>query len=252
MAAARGHPGSGGGPALVVSAAGLAGLAARPRLLAAPAGHPLVSRQTGQQLARAELSKAMYHPQPSLIERILNAISRFLQSAQSAVPGGWWTLIALVALLVIVAAAILIWIGPVTRTRSRGPDPLLASARRSARDHRREAERLAAEGNFAAAIVEIVRAIAVDLEERDVLPPRAGRTAGEFAAEAGRALPGQAAELNAAARLFDDVRYGDRPGTADGYRRLRDLDAAVRAARPDVTAAPPWLVTTGAATGPVA
>jgi hypothetical protein len=168
------------------------------------------------------------------------------------VPGGWWTLIALVTLLVIVAAAILIWIGPVTRTRSRGPDPLLASARRSARDHRREAERLAAEGNFAAAIVEIVRAIAVDLEERDVLPPRAGRTAGEFAAEAGRALPGQAAELNAAARLFDDVRYGDRPGTADGYRRLRDLDAAVRAARPDVTAAPPWLVTTGAATGPVA
>lgn len=252
MATARGRPGSGGGPAFVVSAAGQAGLAAGRRLLAAPAGHPLVSRQTGQQLARAELSKAMYHPSPSWLERIENAIARFLDSAQGAMPGGWWTLVALVALVVIVAAAILIWIGPVTRTRSRGPDPLLASARRSARDHRQQAERLAAEGDYGAAIVEIVRAIAVDLEERDVLPPRVGRTAGEFAAEAGRALPDQAAKLNAAARLFDDVRYGDRPGTADGFRRLRDLDAAVRAARPDVTAAPPWIVAAGAAAGPVA
>jgi hypothetical protein len=233
----------------VVSAAGLA---AGWLLLAGPAGHPLVSRQTGQRLARAELSKAMYHPRPPLLERILNAIARFLQSAQGTMPGGWWTLAALAALVVIVAAAILVWIGPVTRTTSRGAGALLASARRSARDHRQQAGRLAADGDFAAAIIEIVRAIAVDLEERDVLPPRLGRTAAEFAAEAGRALPDQAAELSAAARLFDDVRYGDRPGTAEGYQRLRDLDAAVRAARPDVTAAPSWVVTAGAAAGPVA
>jgi hypothetical protein len=233
----------------VVSAAGLV---ARRLLQAGPAGHPLVGRQAGQRLARAELSKAMYHPSPPLLERILNAIARFLDRAQGAMPGGGWTLVALVALVVIVAAGVLAWVGPVARARSRGPDPLLASARRSARDHRQRAERLAAEGDFAGAIIEIVRAIAVDLEERDVVPPRVGRTAAEFAAEAGRALPDQAADLDAAARLFDDVRYGDRPGTAGGFQRLRDLDAAMRAARPDVTATPAWVVATGAAAGAAA
>ncbi len=58
-----------------------------------------------------------------------------------------------------------------------------------------------------------------------MIPPRPGRTADELAAEAGAVLPGETAALGAAARLFDDVRYGGRAGSADGYQRLRDLDA---------------------------
>lgn len=258
MAAARGRPGSGGDPALLVTVAGLTGVTAR-ALLAGPAaragspGRGFVSRQAGQQLARSELSKSMYHPGVSLIERIEDAINNFLNSAQGAVPGGWWTAIALAALLVVLVAAILAWIGPVARSRSRALDPLLSSGRLSADEHRRRAERLAAAGDVAAAIIEIVRAIAVDLEDRGVLPPRVGRTAAEFAAEASRALPDQAAELRAAARLFDDVRYGERAGTADGFQRVRDLDAAIRTARPDIVATPPWVApTAGAAAGPVA
>ncbi len=102
----------------------------------------------------------------------------------------------------------------------------------TARDYRRAAERLAAGGDYAGAIVETVRAIAADLDERDILPPRPGRTADELAAEAGRELPSLAADLRAVTRLFDDIRYGDRAGNLAGYQLVSQVDADVRATRP--------------------
>jgi hypothetical protein len=202
-------------------------------------GGAAVTRQEGQQLARTELSKAIYHPGVPITERIEHAIERFLSSMGAPVPVGWWAIVALAALLVIAIAAVLVWIGPVRRSRSRAMDPLLSPGQLSARDHRQKAERMYAAGDYGAAIIESVRAIAVELEERGVLGPRVGRTANEFAAEAGQALPGQATGLRAAARLFDDVRYGERAGTAAGYQQVRELDVAIRAARPAVSAVPP-------------
>jgi hypothetical protein len=202
-------------------------------------GGAAVTRQKGHQLARTELSKAIYHPGVPITERIEQAIERFLNAAGVAVPVGWWAIVALAALLVIAIAAVLAWIGPVRRSRSRATEALLSSGQLSARDHREKAEGMAAAGDYAAAIIESVRAIAVELEERGILEPRVGRTADEFAAEAGQPLPGHAAGLRAAARLFDDVRYGERAGTAAGYQQLRELDAAIRAARPAVSAVPP-------------
>jgi Domain of unknown function (DUF4129) len=226
MAAARGRPGSGGNPARVVSVAGLAGT-----LAAGPPGGATVTRGAGQQLARSELSKRVYHPGVSLAGRVELALAHLLQSAQGAVPGGWWAVVALTALAVLAAAAILRWIGPVARPRARAGAPLLPDRPLSARDHRDEGERLAAAGDFAGAIVESLRAVALDLEERGLLRPRVGRTAGELAVEASVPMPGQAARLREAARLFDEVRYGGRSGTLAGYRRLRDLDAAVSRVR---------------------
>jgi hypothetical protein len=225
VAAARRRPGRGGDPARVVIVAATAPGTS-------PPGGGLVSRRVGEQLARSELSKRLYHPGVSLAGRMERAIEHLLNAAQGAVPGGWWAVVALAALVVIAAAAILTWIGPVARTRARAGGPLLPARPLSARDHRQEAERMAAAGDFAGAIIESVRAIALDLEERGVLPPRAGRTADELAAEASRALPGHTTGLRDAARLFDDVRYGDRAGTPAGYRRLRDLDTGLGAARP--------------------
>lgn len=205
-------------------------LAADP-LAAGPPGGAAVTRGAGQQLARSELSKRMYHPGVSLVERIEVAIAHLLQSAQGAVPGGWWAVIALAALAVLAGAVILHRIGPVTRSRARAGAALLPDRPLSARDHRQEGERLAAAGDFAGAIVESLRAVALELEERRVLPPRAGRTADELAVEASAPLPGQAAGFREAALLFDEVRYGGRAGTRAGYRRLRDLDDAVSRAR---------------------
>jgi hypothetical protein len=213
-------------------AAGRTGVIRAAMVAVAGPRHPAVSRQAGQQLARTELSKAMYHPSVPWTVRLERWLNQLLNAAGRAVPGGWWALVALAALAVVVAAAVATWIGPVARSRPRTHDPVLPGGELSARDHRQNAERLAAAGDFTAAIIETVRAIAVELQERSILPPRVGRTADELAAEAGSALPAHAAGFEDAARLFDEVRYGQRAGTADGYRRVRDLDAGIQAARP--------------------
>jgi Domain of unknown function (DUF4129) len=199
-------------------------------------GPPLIGRDAARELARRELSKPAYHHGVPFLQRILGKIVSFLrtvfQHANTTVPGGWWAIVILAALVVIILGVILTRLGPVAlghRDRSRR---ILAAHAMTAREHRELAQHLAAERDWAGAIREILRAIAVDLEERAILPPRAGRTADELAAEAGSVLPGCADELRSAARLFDDVWYGERPGTREGYAMLRRLDAAVGAARP--------------------
>lgn len=230
-------------------------------MVISPGTHgPAVSRAAGQRLARGELSKSMYHPGVPLAQRIAGwigrAIDRILNSAGVAGPGiSWWAVVGLAALVVLTVAAIMFWVGPVRRSARRAAAVLPAGQQLSARDHRQRAERMAAAGDFTGAVIESLRAIAAELEERGVLPPRPGRTADELAAEASAALPGHVAGLRQAARLFDDIMYGGRDGTADSYRRLHDLDAGIRAARtanggpvPASTAAP----LSGAAAGPPA
>jgi Domain of unknown function (DUF4129) len=210
--------------------------------LRAPAGGiPVVGRQDGQRLARAELSKAIYHPQPSLVQRGVNFVLHWLGRlfrASQGLPGGWWGFVALTALAVLLVAVVLARTGPVARARRRRGESAATSLARTARDHRAAAGRLADAGDYAAAICERVRAIAAELDERGILAPRIGRTADEFAAEAGRALPPHAADLLGAARLFDEVRYGRRPGTRLGYERVAELDTriAASAGRPSAAA----------------
>jgi hypothetical protein len=204
-------------------------------------GHgPFIGRQAAQRLARAELSKPIYHQHLTLEQLILRFLTAFLShlfGRATAVPGGWWGLVALAALAVICVAGVLAWTGPVRR-RHRGARPLAAPGRaRTAREHRQAAAQLAQAGDYAGAIAEAVRAIAAELEERGALPPNTGRTADEFAVQAGQLLPGQARGLAEAAALFDEVCYGRRPGSQAGYQHIRELDAAVMAAAPRVSPA---------------
>jgi len=204
-----------------------------PAVLAAPAGSiPVTGRQAGQRLARTELSKAIYHHQPSLTERVahflLTWLARLFRATQG-LPGGWWGFVVLVVLAATLVTVVLARIGPVARAQCRRAGPGPAALARTAGEHRDAATRLAEAGDYAAAICERVRAIAAELDERGILMPRIGRTADEFAAEAGRALPPHAAGLLGAARLFDEVRYGQRPGTRPGYEQVTDLDTRIRA-----------------------
>lgn len=216
--------------------------ALRAACLSAPAsGIPVVGRREGQRLARAELSKAIYHQQPSLAQRavhfVLEWLGRLFRATQG-LPGGWWGFVVLIALAALLVAVVLARTGPVARARRRRGERGAISPARTARDHREAAARLADAGGYAAAICERVRAIAAELDERGVLAPRIGRTADEFAAEAGRALPSHAAGLLGAARLFDEVRYGRRPGTRQGYDRVTDLDSRIAAGAPRRGAVP--------------
>jgi len=211
--------------------AGTAGLMAA---LSGPVGPgPLIGRRAAQQLARRELSRSIYG-QP-LSSRIMDAIYRFLArlfNAAGNLPGGWWSTIAMLILLVLVVAAVLFWIRPAGSHRVAGR-ALLSGANLSARDHRKLAGQLAAAGDYTAAVVEAMRAVAVEIEERGILPARPGRTADELAAQAGRAVPELAGDLSAAAALFDDVRYGGRDGTEAGYELVSRLDTRLQAARAD-------------------
>jgi hypothetical protein len=195
----------------------------------------LTGRAAGQRLARAELSKAIYHPHEPLTQRILNAIGDLLNDlsrAGRAFPGGWWAAVALAALLATIITVVLSRTGPLARSRRAAGQLMAGSGPLSAADHRLRAGRLAASGDFAGATAEHVRAIARELDERAVLTPRAGRTANEMAEEAGAALPAEAAALRGAALMFDDICYGGRPGTQEGYTLVRELDTRISAAVP--------------------
>ncbi|MEW2354163.1 DUF4129 domain-containing protein [Spirillospora sp. NPDC029432] len=199
-----------------------------------------IGREEAQELARRELEKPIYQrDQPSWLERVLDRVGEWLRELlnRSVDPtahgndGGW---ISLVVILLLVAAAIgvvawLMWGRGNVRSRR---EALLEEKPTTARDHRASAEEYAAAGDWPKAIRERLRAIARDLEERAVLEPQPGRTADELAAEAGAALPELAGGLRDGVRIFDDVWYGDRPGSAESYAQMKALDERVRAARP--------------------
>lgn len=204
----------------------------QPAVVTGPGGPPLIGRDAAREMARTEFSKSIYHQGNPVIYSVLSKIVRFLghlfDNVNAAVPGGWWALVLLCVLAVLLTGTVLARVGPISRSH-RSLAPLDSAAPRT--DHRRRAEELAATGDWAGAIRERLRAIAGHLEERAIVPPRAGRTADELAVEAGQVLPRFASGLRSAARLFDDVYYGDRAGTPQGYAQLRRLDETVRAAR---------------------
>lgn len=194
-----------------------------------------VDRETARRLAEDELEKPVYHrDRPSFVDEALEQvkewIERILPDAPKPGPGGGggsFTLVILLLLAVVLIAAVLWWMRGRGNVKSR--KALLEDAPSRAVDHRAAAEEHAAQGRWAEAIRERLRAVARELEERAILDPRPGRTAQELADEAAAVLP---VDLSPGVRVFYDVWYGDRPGTPEGYRLLTELDQAVRSARP--------------------
>ncbi len=107
---------------------------------------------------------------------------------------------------------------------------------RSAEELRADAAAAAARGDWDGAIVLRFRAFARGLAERGIVDPPPGATVRAFARAASAALPPLADALDTAAETFDDVRYLRRPGTAESYRVVAELDDAAVRARPAVPA----------------
>jgi hypothetical protein len=189
-----------------------------------------IDRDAAHEAAQRELGKPIY-PKASLTERLMDWIDELLYKLMvegSSVPGGWFTITVLLILLA-VAVVVAVRIARRTmRTNRGGGDALFGEHELSAAEHRATAEQYAAAGNWAAAIRHRLRAVARQLEENGVLDPVPGRTATEVARDAGRAVPNLAAELLRAADAFNDVTYGERPGTETAYRMITDLDDHLR------------------------
>jgi hypothetical protein len=140
-----------------------------------------------------------------------------------------WLAVALLGIGVLALLGAVGYIAGSARVDRRYRAAVVEGKPMSAAEHRSAADDFATAGNYQSAIIERVRAIAVDLESRQILPPRPGRTAAELGAETALAIPAEATALRYATRLFDDVRYGGHPGSQDGYQRIRDLDLRIHA-----------------------
>ena len=197
-----------------------------------------LGRDEAAQLAREELAKQVYRDAgPGLVERLvrwlLEQAGRLLDGAAGVSPGGYSGLVVVLLLVAAAVVAVRLKVGPLGRRAAR-EEALFVGRTRTAAQHRAAADAHAAAGSWAEAVRDRLRAVVRSLEERAVLDERAGRTADEAAADAGRALPSCAAGLRAAAVLFDEIWYGGRPAGPESYAALRDLDAQVQAARPDL------------------
>lgn len=193
------------------------------------AAGPAVGRLQGRQLAQRELARPIYHP--SLLSRLGTRFVDWFESlAFHGLPGraGWLLVILLGFAVLALVGAVLYYAGPARLDRSyRGA--VIDGSQLSAAEHRSAADKFATAGDYRSAIIERVRAIAVDLESRQILQARAGRTAAELGAETALAIPAEATALSQAVHLFDDVRYGGRAGSLDGYQRVRELDLRIQA-----------------------
>lgn len=196
-----------------------------------------VTRDEGRRRAIEELSDPLYgEHEPSILDRFFAWLEEWLGALVSAGEGvvpGWVWAAGILLIITVLVVVLVIYLRP---SRDRRADALIhEGVVLSASDHRAAAERHEAAGEFAKAITERLRAISVDLEERTIIAPRAGRTATELATEAGVVLPSEAEALREGARIFNDVAYGDRVATAEATRTLRELDVRLSAARPSNT-----------------
>jgi hypothetical protein len=189
-----------------------------------------IDRDAAHEAAQSELNKPIY-PGASLTDRINEWIEDLIYrivAKGELIPGGWFTIMVL---LIILAIGILVAVRIARKTlrTNRGADhQLFGSTELSAAAHRDLAQQSAARGDFAAAIRHRLRALARHLEEVGTLLPVPGRTANELSRDAGAALPELSAELNSAATTFNEVTYGELPGTPAAYQMISDLDDHLR------------------------
>lgn len=193
-----------------------------------------VERAAAHQAAQNELSKPIYAKGSAgeqFADWLNELVYRLLQKTAS-IPGGWFTSAVLFVLLAITLVVAVNMARRTMRTRRGGDHLLFEAAQLTAAQHRVAAESYAAEGDWAAAIRHRLRAVARQLEETGTLNPAPGRTANELARDAGTALPHLADELSQAATAFNDVTYGEQPGTQSAYQMIADLDDHLRSRSP--------------------
>lgn len=185
--------------------------------------------------AEDELSRSVYDQEPTLLERVWQWFVDLLDSIFATdIPAPPNVVPVIVVLGAAAVLAVVIYLAGPLRSRRRArqashavfDDPHATST-----DLTEAADAAAARGDWSLAVLMRFRAIIRSLDERAIVEDRPGITAHEASTAAAAALPGCAAGLHWAGRLFDDVRYGDvRPGR-DEDAQLRELAGQVERSR---------------------
>jgi hypothetical protein len=203
------------------------------------AGVPVTpDRDTAREWAVRELADPAYaRAEPSPVARALEWLLDTLSDLLDSLPGSPSTGGAVAAgILALVAVAVIAWIvaGPARRSaRVPAGRDVFGDTALTADQHRALARDAAAEARWREAVQEAFRGLARGLEERAVLDVRPGRTAEEIARGAAAAFPDLGDELEVAARHFDDVAYGGRPGSRAAYDAVSGTDTRVGRTRPE-------------------
>ena len=185
--------------------------------------------------AERELSDPAYaaaHPTP--IDRIARAVQEFFErlfNSHVDTTLGLWLAVAIAVVLLALIVAAVIFSGRSRLSRRAAPaahDLFGDSESRTAAQLRRASASAASSGDFDEAVILRFRALALGLVERELVELVPGATVHAFARRAGDLFPDQGERMDAAAAVFDDVRYLRRGGTADGYALIAAVDDAVR------------------------
>lgn len=194
-----------------------------------------ITRDGAREEAATELSRRIYQvQQDGWVQRafdwVVDKVGNLFEDAIRVTPGGLPSLVLVVVALVLVAVAIRLGLGP-AGIRDALTDRRRGSRAMTAAEYRAEADRLAGTGDYKEAVRARFRAIIRELEQRAVLDPRPGRTAGEIAREGGTAVPAIRPDLHTVATTFDLIWYGAKPAAATDYALVRDADDRIAGAR---------------------
>lgn len=185
-----------------------------------------LTREEARRLAELELADPAYRSaQPGLIQRaiawIIDQVQQLVSRVSEVAPGGWWGVLGLAVIVVVIGLFARWRLGPVS---SSATVRFTVDPGTTARQFRARAEQAAAAGDWEDAVLERMRALVRDSQERGLIDDRPGWTADEVAAAVGDRLPEAQQHMRAASQVFDDVRYGGRLATADSYRLIVRAD----------------------------
>jgi hypothetical protein len=178
---------------------------------------------------RRELVRPEYHQQ-NLLQEGLRWLTRKLFSGldQASHAPPLSTLMAMVVLVVL--ALVLVWLVSRARLTAREKGErraVLTEEAVSADELRARAEAALEAGRFEEAVVDGFRAVALRQVERGRLDDTPGATAHEVADALAREYAPMADDVHRSARLFDEVRYGDRPASREQAVAVLSLDGAL-------------------------
>lgn len=193
-------------------------------------------RPEAHRLLQEELAKAEYQrAKPTWWDQLVGSFTDWLNSlsvGNAQGPPAFGLLVVLVIVIAVLVVAFLVFGLPRLNRRSTVTGSLFGDDdERSAAQMRSAAEAAASRNDWATAIAEMFRSIARGLAERTILSTSPGTTAHAFAGRAAKVFPQQFDELSAAAAAFDEVRYLGRPGSADQYQVVDQLERRLRAAK---------------------
>jgi hypothetical protein len=186
---------------------------------------------------RDELAKSAYRDTRDPFTKALQAIERWLSDLLNGVHAPTRPLPTFVAGLVAVAVVALIayvlrFVRRTRRAPAGPPAALLGGEHLTAAEYRARAMRELAQQWYAACLLDVLRATALDAVERTLLEDAPSLTAHEIAGRLAGVFPTVADDLRWAADRFDAIAYGDASATRAEAERMVALDRTVSSARP--------------------